>query len=118
MDQRALGEAPFLVVIERSSAHRDDTVDAHNDSLYHGNALAVRALIRASELQEEPESFRRAGQILTGMLNRMDRKGAFTVCPEGVRNFFDVSWSGGSLGIGGSLALWLAASSADRHSIS
>ncbi len=96
----------------------DETHLWYNDSLHHGNALAVRALIRASELQEEPEFFRRAGQILTGMLDRMDRKGAFTVCPEGVRNFFDVSWSGGSLGIGGSLALWLAASSVDRYTIS
>ena len=78
-----------------------------NDSLYHGNALAVCALAAASSLPGGRRYLDRAGQILSAMLDRHDRKGAFAVCPEGIRDFFDVSFVRGTPGIGCAAAYYL-----------
>ena len=80
----------------------------YNDSLCHGNALAVLALIRASRARHDPKYLERAGFILAAMLDRYDRKGTFTVCPKGIHSFFDISFSCGTTGIGAAAAAWLA----------
>ena len=78
-----------------------------NDSLYHGNALAVCALTAASGLPGGGRYLDRAGQILSAMLDRYDRQGAFIIAPKGTRNFFDVSFVRGTAGIGCAAAYYL-----------
>ena len=81
-----------------------------NDSLNHGNALAAHALIQAARELGDGCYLMRAGQILAAMLDRARQKGTFTVCPEGIRSFFDVSFTCGTTGIGAVAAAWYAKS--------
>ena len=62
------------------------------DSLNQGNALTVLALLHAGKKE-------RAGQVLSAMLNRKDKKGCFTVTPDGIRSTFDPSYYFGATGI-------------------
>ena len=78
-----------------------------NDSLYHGNALSVYVLSKAAEHCRDKRYLDRAGSILGAMLDRHDRKGSFTLSPEGIRNFFDASFVRGSPGIGCAAAYYL-----------
>ena len=64
-----------------------------NDSLDQGNALTVLALLKAGERM-------RAGHLFAAMLKRKEKKGCFTVTPEGVRSSFDPSYYMGTTGIG------------------
>ena len=79
----------------------------HNDSLYHGNALVAAALTAAAEQTGDRRYLDRAGSVLTAMMDRAEQKGTFTVCPEGVRSFFDVSFVRGTPGIGCAAAYYL-----------
>ena len=80
----------------------------YNDSLYHGNALSALFLSEAARNLENPRFADRAGRILAAMARRKERKGAFTVFPEGARSAFDPAFSRGTVGIGAALLNRLA----------
>ena len=73
------------------------------DSLYHGNALTVRFLVYAAEIFDRPELMDRVRDIIFTMIRRRDVCGAFHTSPAGIRDFFDVSYVFGTLGIGATL---------------
>ena len=77
-----------------------------DDSLWHGNALAAIALMRASHELGDPACWDRAESILAAMMGRRERKGAFATRPNDVRTPFDASFAFGTTGIAAVLAAW------------
>ena len=82
---------------------------SRSDSLYNGNALRVLGLVRAAEKLGRIEDLEYAGRILQGMVLRREQNGCFICSPAGIRSFFDVSVSRGTLGIGCAALVYLRA---------
>ncbi|MDO5455371.1 MAG: DUF4135 domain-containing protein, partial [Eubacteriales bacterium] len=84
----------------------DERTLRYNDSLFHGNALSVTALTMASQHLSDRRLHDHAGRILSSMQARYRKKGAFTICPEGVHDIFDAGFIRGTMGIGSAAAYW------------
>ena len=78
----------------------NEAVLKYNDTLDEGNALTVMSLLRMGKTEQ-------AGRVLEAMRLRAGRKGTFTVCPEGIRSFFDPSLWLGTPGIGSAAIAFL-----------
>ena len=88
---------------------RETTKLSRSDSLYNGNALRVLGLIRSAERTGQKEDLECAGRLLSGMVLRREQNGCFICSPKGIRSFFDVSVSRGSLGVGYTVLAYLKA---------
>jgi hypothetical protein len=88
---------------------RKTTKLSHSDSLYNGNALRVLGLIRSAERAGQKEDLECAGRLLSDMVLRREQNGCFICSPKGIRSFFDVSVSRGSLGVGYTVLAYLKA---------
>ncbi|MBQ7593512.1 MAG: DUF4135 domain-containing protein [Synergistaceae bacterium] len=70
------------------------------DSIFNGNALSVTALLRTYRQLKDNSCLEKAGQILSGMLEKYNQHGTFNVTPDGINSFFDSSFYFGTPGIG------------------
>lgn len=95
----AKGLAEKVAELAAKSVMKENTL-RYRDSLYHGNALSVYFLNMAGDLLGQPEITARGEDILHTMFLRYEKLKVFHTSPEGIRDFFDVSYSFGVPGIG------------------
>ena len=95
----AKGLAEKVAELAAKSVMKENTL-RYRDSLYHGNALSVYFLNMAGDLIGQPEITARGEDILHTMFLRYEKFKVFHTSPEGIRDFFDVSYSFGVPGIG------------------
>lgn len=71
----------------------------YRDTLHEGNALWAMSMARAAQVFGRQEYLDRAANIFASVLQRAGENGAFHVNEPGIRDFFDVSFYCGTLGI-------------------
>ena len=77
-----------------------------NDSLSGGNAMNVLFLAEAARHTGKRDVSDRAGAILAAMEQRSEKCGYYHLMDEGVRSYFDISFSEGSVGIGYTMLIY------------
>lgn len=101
LEEELLGLSVRSVVFEREL--RD------NDSLYHGNALAVLLLTAYGTSRHDDGALAHAGSRLCALYGRMRQQGELAICPPDRHDVFDAHFCRGTVGIATAAIRWLMA---------